>query len=222
MTGLTDNTYIAINHSFNAIRLFKNTFTPTKFHLKIYCNPHIRPGLTYEESVRRGGASYQIALFWLQNVLDNVMIVNPCESIGDFIYHVADNSVMFTPGEPDDNILARLIHCKIGAISKGNLELGGIIIRSEDTYNTERYWEGTDYLLPDSSYTGKEIIHAEPWWMRPVIDIAEFYKEDQSEEEIDEILNSPDVLADFEQSILDEGAEDEDSEAEIIEDIWNR
>ena len=228
MNGLTDNTYIAVNHVFRAVRVFKNDIVPVKFHLKFFCNPNMQRDISFAEATARGGAAYQLVVFWLNNIVDQIVIANPQNDLGFFIYQISESKTMFTPGEPDDNVLARVLHSKIRAVSKGNLEVGGLILQSDDTYNTERYWEGTDYLLPGIEYAGKDVVHAVPWWERSSIDTAEFFVEDHNEDEIQEILTFEDPLADFEKAIFSELSADNEmdeadfGEAEIIDDIWRK
>jgi hypothetical protein len=219
---MIENTYLVINHTFAGVRVFDYTITPVKFKLQIHCGVPDKDSQGSHTTQERASVSFQVLKLWLHNMLDEVTICNPTRDIGDFLLDMSESKIMTTPGEPDDNVLARLLHSKVSVIAKGNLEIVKLILISSDTHNTERHWTGTNYLLPGVEYMEEPTLHKTPWWTRNSIDISDLHKESFTAEEISQLLNDDDMLCEYENTLLEDLAESRESsgEAEIIEDVW--
>ncbi len=216
------NTYVVLNHTFTGVRVFDYTITPVTFKLKIHCGVPDEFSPSIKKAEDKASVSFQVLKLWLHNMLDEVTICNPTSELGDFLLAMSESKIMTTPGEPDDNVLTRLLHSKISAIAKGNLEIVKLVLVSSDTENTERHWTGTDYLLPGIDYMEEDTVHKTPWWTRSSIDIADLHREAFTAEEISQMLSDDDVLLEYEKTLLEDLAETRavSSEAEIIEDVW--
>lgn len=223
-SGLNLPTYVAINHAFSGVRVMREYMTPATWHIKLYCAPAITSKGPIQKDLDAAAISYQVVTYWLQNILQHPIIIDPTTSFGLFLYEVSENRLVFTPSAPDDNILARLLHQKIRTLSKGNLEIGSIVLTSSDTGNTERHFVGGEYMLPGIDYIGEEVLHSEPWWMRATADTSEIIKSLVPEEEIEELKTIQDPIEEYERLLYEETEIlGEGEEAEIIEvNVWKK
>lgn len=224
---MTPNTKMVINHTFTAVRVFDYTLTPLTFNLQIHCCVPNGFSPSIQSVQDKAAISFQVLKLWLHNMLDEVTIVNPVTDIGEMLLGVSESKIMTTPGEPDDNVLVRVLHSKIASITKGNLEIIKLVLSSSDTEYTEQHWpfsDGVEYMLPDISYMDDEVIHKDPWWVRTSIDIADIYSHLLDEEEIKDILDSDDMLSEYELTLIEDltASRGQLIEAEIIEDVWEK
>lgn len=219
---MTNNTYIVLKREFTAIRVFEYSMTPVTFTLKIECSlPHNKTK-TPSEQIKQSSVAHQLINIWLANVLDDVVVVDPTTEMGEFLLATTENNIMTTPGNPDDNVLARLIHSKLSTIAKGNIHISKLVLVSSDTDHTERHWTGTDYLLPESSYKDDdETVHSDPWWKRYSFEVSDYLSSDLDEDTKAELLAAQGVLEQYEQKLSGELFVN-DNEAEILEDIWKK
>ena len=94
------------------------------------------------------------------------------------------NMIMYVPGQPDDSMLAVLLHSKISSITKGMLDVHAVSLSATDTYGIERVYrnlsDDNTYPLPGIEYFNGDTYHNKPWWTRPTIDVCEYDKEEES------------------------------------------
>lgn len=219
MNPIEEVSYVALNHKFRAARVFADSITAVTFRLKLFCAPNrsAHPDLTTAGHL--GAISMKALMFWLDYALnDNTILLDPTTEAGNNIFYAGlDNQILFTPSPPDDFVLSRVIHSKISAITRNNVTIGTLVLSSSDSEWSERYWSGTEYALPDD-YLGAGLVHEAPWWKRPTLDTLDFRVEDYTPEEIEELKSLPDPLAQFEEELR----KDQQEEAEIISDIWDK
>lgn len=219
MNTIEEVSYVALNHKFRATRVFADSITAVEFRLKLFCSPNRGAHPELSTAGHLGAISMQALMFWLDYALnDGTVLLDPNTEAGNNIFYAGlDNQMIFTPSPPDDFVLSRVIHSKICAITRGNVSIGSLMLTSSDSEWSERYWDSTEYALPDQ-YIDDELVHTEPWWKRPTLDTIDFRVADYSDEELEELRNMPDPLEQFEAELRKEQAE----EAEIISDIWDR
>lgn len=212
--------FVLIPHIFFATRIYEEEagvprLSATEITLKISCAP-IETNTTPKDSGQRAIIGFQRLKTWLSAVLTDVVLINVNSDLFDNLQACVGNQLMYVPGQPDDAMLAVLLHSKISAITKDFLEVTNITLSATDTEHVERYYRRIDeYPLPGIEYFDAELIHDTPWWNRPTIDICEYAKEDtKTEQEL--FWHEHDPLAEIGKEYL-KG----DSEADIIAfDIW--
>ena len=217
MTPIEDISHVALNHKFRAVRVFEDSLTAVSFRLKLFCSPNrgAHPDLTTAGHL--AASSMQVLMCWLDHALnDNTIILDPNSEAGNAIFYSGlNNPIMFTPSDPDDFVISRVLHSKICAITQGHLSVGSLMLSSSDSEWSERYWNSTDHALPDSYLEG-ELMHDTPWWKRSTIDTIDYRVEDYTDEELEELRNTQDPLAQIQEDLL----EQHKGEAEIIQGIW--
>ena len=183
-------TFVVLPHTFSAIRAYEDNegmshLTATDITLKFSCTPL---GDTTDNATK-AMVGYQRLRTWLEAVLNQIIIINVNSSLIEVMLRSVSNMMLYTPGQPDDALLAMLFHSKASAITNDLLEIHSIWMSSTDTENTERYYRclSGGYELPDISYYNDlpmndelKSINPIPWWERPTIDICEYV---QSEDE---------------------------------------
>lgn len=222
---MTPHSIIVLKHKFSAVRVFDYSLSPTNFELQVHCCVPNQFSPNSHSAKDRAAVSLQVLKLWMQNMLEEVTILNPTNEMGEFLLAISENKVMTTPGEPDDNILVQVLCHKISTITKGHIELQKIVLVSTDTDDTEQHLIITnDYVstLPDINYMEEKAVHSIPWWERASIDISDIYAESLSDDVVEEILNSDDVLQEYEDTLIKElnSLKIDQDEAEIIEDVW--
>lgn len=217
-------TSFTFNHTFAAIRANDYYLTPTEISLSINCQPKSINGVDLEGSSHRASASFHVMQTWIKSMLDEVIIIDPTTEMGEMLRYTSDNKVLYSPKNTDDFTLCRLIHSKCSVITQGNMSIDVITISSADMGSCDRHWSGTHYRLPGVDYLGSPIIHDEPWWRRPSIDISDTLVSEVPESEQNNILDISDPLSELEGEILRNIQEtfgsDDKQQAEIIQDIW--
>lgn len=219
MFGVNDVSCVALSHKFRGIRVYEDSLCAVNFRLKLFCGPSRECAPTIQQAGHLSAISYQVLLYWIENILDDVVFLDPTTELGHSIYYSVDNKIFHTPGQPDDFLLARLLHSKMRAITHGNVEVGSMMLSSSDTGHTERWWTSNEYALPDLTYLGDgKPVHPTPWWERPTIDTMDVLEEELEEEELKNLRELADPLAEYEKALLEEEA----AEAEIIDNLWNK
>lgn len=218
MHGLNEVSYVALQHHFQGIRVYEDSMFPVNFQLKLFCGPNRGCAPTVQQAGHVSAISYQVLLFWIHNIMNDVLFLDPTTDLGRNLYFATDNKIIHTPGRPDDFLITRLLHSKFNAITRGNVNIGTLMFTSSDTDYCERYWTGNEYALPGVDYLGEEAAHSTPWWERPSIDTLDILREDLSDEEFEDLENIADPLADYEKQLQEEEPQDE---AEVIE-IWQK
>lgn len=214
--------FIVLPHKFPAIRVFEDEddvthMTAATFKIKFSCTP-IEDGKSTDEMTRKAMVGFQRLRTWLDAVLNNIIIIDVNSPMLEHMQNHVGNLRLYTPGKPDDSLLAVVFHSKATAITRDLIEIHSICLSSTDTENTERYYRNTDgeYELPGIEYykdleinKGLIVINDTPWWERPTIDICE-YCQDEDDDDVTMWL-SIDPLSEIGKDLLTN-----DEEADII------
>ena len=215
--------YIIIPHEFTATRVYVEDddvphMTATTITLKIACGVLDNEKLSGEELGNRAVIGFQRLKVWLQAILEGIIIIDVNSELLELLQDSVANNIMYVPGQPDDSMLAVLLHSKISAITENMLDIHAISLTASDTFGIERIYRNLSdekkYPLPDISYFDGDTQHKSPWWKRPTVDICEYQKDD--EETI--ILFDTDPLAEIGREYLTSS-----EEADIIVfDAWKK
>lgn len=213
--------FISIPHTFSASRVYvedeHSRISAAEITINIACGPVDNDKMPLEERGKRAVIGFQRLKVWLDAILNDVMLVDVNSELLETLVDGVVNYVMFIPGQPDDSMLAVLLHSKVFAITKGLLDIHSISLSASDTEGVVRYYRNLSktYPLPGIEYldSSEKPKHDTPWWGRPTLDICEFVEDDE-ENEI--IRTEFDPLSEIGKEYLTNG-----EEADIIVfDIW--
>lgn len=217
---MTAATHLALNQTFSAVRVLNYRLSPVTFSVKLCCVPVSDSEQSLEHNSHRAAVAFQLLQFWMREMLDGIVIVDPLSEMGEQMIYTCDNRLLFTPGSADDFTLVRLLHSKCSAIADHYIHIESLTLTSSDTFHSERYWSGDRYALPGADYLKQPMVHALPWWQRRSIDICDYLTKDLEAhgESIEDIVNLSDPLIELENQLTQDIREH--TPAEIIEDIW--
>lgn len=107
---------------------------------------------------------------WLETLHD-VVVISPDDSkdVTNLIMGMSDNNVMFVPQRASDDIIVRLIHCKLQTLLDGYCSVGKIQIESTDNAIISCFAPNTDMQseIPLDGYMdGFKRLHDTNWWER--------------------------------------------------------
>lgn len=170
--------FVVMTHEFHAVRIMGDKISPVQFTLKISVLPIDNANVSQELLGAKAGLGFHKLKAWLDSMLYDVILINYHSPMLDSIEENMDNVTLFTPGEPDDFVLAATLHSKITELTRGFLEVDTLTIKSSDTFGAERYYRCKDghYGLPGIEYIGEEAVHSVPWWQRPGVEMNDFPK----------------------------------------------
>ena len=214
--------FIVIPHTFYANRVYLedelSRISAAKITLNIACSPIDDDSIGYAELGQKAMIGFQRLKVWLEALLDNIILIDVGSDLLAELQENVHNNIMFIPGNPDDSMLSVVLHSKMSAITKGLLSIHSISLRASDTDNIERFYRNLtgEYPLPGIEYLGEEVSHDTPWWTRPTIDVCEYLKDEDEEENV--FIRAIDPLSDIGKEYLTNG-----EEADIIVfDAWKR
>ena len=182
--------YIVIPHTFQANRVYIDDdeiprMTAATITLKIACSIMNDDSLTTEELGSRAMIGFQRLKIWLEAVLNDVVLIDVNSELLESLQDSIANFIMYVPGQPDDSMLAVLLHSKISAITKNMLDVHTISLTATDTFGIERIYRNLSptkqYPLPGIEYFDGDTHHTAPWWDRPTIDVCEYAKDEDGE-----------------------------------------
>ena len=213
--------YIIIPHTFSATRAYNEEndmpcLTAATITLKIACGVMNDDSLSTSELGNRAVIGFQRLKIWLEAILEGIIIIDVNSELLESLQETVTNNMMYVPGQPDDSMLAVLLHSKISAITRNMLDIHSISLTASDTFGIERIYRNlspdNEYPLPDITYFDGDTQHKTPWWTRPTVDICEYTIDDEDEV----IIFEADPLSEIGKEYLTSG-----KEADIIVfDAW--
>lgn len=217
--------FITIPHTFSANRIYledeASRISSSNITLKIACGPVDNDKMPLDERGKRAAIGFQRAKLWMEAVLSDVILIDVSSKLLETVVDDTSNTVMFIPGQPDDSMLSVVLHAKLSAITKDLLDIYSISLMATDTESIERHYRNLHpvqkYPLPGIEYIGAydSPVHDKPWWERPTIDVCEFSRGEEDEEELT-LWFEDDPLAEIGKEYLTNG-----QEADIIVfDLW--
>lgn len=214
------DSFLVIPHTFAATRIYEeesvSQVSPTTITLNISCAPIDDGTMSAEDMGTKAMIGFQRLKIWLEGMLEHIVIIDIESDLLDVLKTNIGNQIMLVPGNPDDAILAVLLHSKVSAITEGLLEIYTISLTATDTNFIERVYRCPDknYPLPGIEYFSEEAVHDTPWWTRPTIDVSDYVKTDDDDIE----WHKGDPLAEIGKEFLTDG-----NEADIIVfDAWKK
>jgi hypothetical protein len=188
MTNKSGKLLISYDGRITGIRTIQGTLIPTYWDVSIDFFALVPEDEESEESSTMDVTiAFNVLSFWLNDIMDNLVLLDPSDvdsrnAIGSF-----SNPIMTTPGYPTDDILVKLLHYKMNSIVKDKLCIVQTKIKSDDG-------GGMQYNFMDAETTlGLEempVLHDEetykstngiPWWFRKSADCYDLVDEDEDD-----------------------------------------
>lgn len=189
--------HMTLDYEYTGIRLQDGFLTPVTWKLDVNLIASEHKSQTKQDVENKAGLAYQKLYFWLETNLPGIVAVNATNEDDLYLANLTSNIVMLCPGNPGDDILIKLLHSKLSALSGNDLILSEITLRGSDTSLHYTYdCEDGDYGLPanTSDYCPESIIRdKEPWWTRDDGFCTEFLRpmeeKEQGEDSFSDIVD---------------------------------
>jgi|SRR5882672_11503317 len=162
------NIIIDFSHKFSLIRCLGDAMLPVRLSL--------RADVFASETAQEIDFDITFAKikFWFETVISRSVVFARTNNnalsmlIGEGGQPRLANNLMLTPFEPTDEHLAVLFQSKMGALSGGNIEFGGVRIEAEGAGLVFTYvgdWRD-DLPAMEDWFNKKPYYFEEPWWCR--------------------------------------------------------
>ena len=151
--------------------------------------------------------------FWLDNCLDNCIVLPMDSEHGVQLVEGLENPVMFAPADPNDFLVQVMVHAKLHAIGAGLVNLAGSHMTSDISNGFGTWFQGNpDELLPlQKDWMGERAYFELPWWHRGDAGMIDIPCGDE-----DDVTVKPSIIVDW-YSIMEPPAVGTDAQsAEII------
>ena len=132
--------------------------------------------------------------YWLDNMLENCIIVPMNRTGGVEWMQELDNLMMFAPSDPNDFLIQVMVHAKLQAIGAGLVNIASSHMTSDISNGFGIWFQGDpDELLPlQKDWMGERVYFELPWWHRGdagMIDVPVGPEDD--------VRNKPDIIVDW-------------------------
>jgi hypothetical protein len=167
------DSFVVMKHDFFGIRVLDNRLQPAVFNLKVSVSSTI--------SQDEAGIAWEKMRIFLDSCTHGVIMIDYNSDLLPGLEIDTDNNIMYVPGQPDDLVLASLLHAKLTAIAGDGLIVDCLILSSSDNDYADRHFRcesGNYTVLPGIEYIGEETLNENPWWMRPTIEISDYATDD--------------------------------------------
>lgn len=171
MTPLDDEQeaiFITLNLETKIIRIVENTLIPSRLNIRADVSP--REDITDVQLTH----SMQKIKFWYEHIVSKSLAfdIGNDAAIGMIFDETgknrSTNMIMFTPGDPTDELLAALFQSKMSALSNGMINFGLCEVKSDNHLGLAFTFvgEGTKVLPPMKEWIGERSYFEKPWWER--------------------------------------------------------
>lgn len=172
--------YNTIEHKFKGIRSMAGFLVPVdwEIQIKLASTPISKSvnEIEKETIIRDITVSYQKLKWWLQNYMDEVLVVSDKDiaAIELFVQGEFKNTLLTLPHEATDSCLCESLCKKITVLAGKNLQIIEVNLKSSDLESTFFFSEEGGYSIPmdNSSYSGHSL-YENPWWCREDCDTFE-------------------------------------------------
>lgn len=177
MLDITKSSYMTLDYEFFGIRYIKDKLCPTKWKLSLNLAGTISEGDDIPTAKKKLLVSYQRMLYFLEVYIEDPVFINAYdEKSVELFGDITENTVVYCPGEPSDDMIAELLHCKLTALSKGDMAFGHIVLKAADCPASTSFISiDGKYSLPNQEdFMGEESVYDLPWWNRYDCDTYDF------------------------------------------------
>lgn len=178
------DSYMTIEHTFMGIRLLNNTLTPAKWKIVVsICGLDVDT-IDDEDYDKEVIAAHRKIETWLEYFFTDVIFIDGTDdcSLEIFDDWSLDNTLVYTPGTPTNDVILQTLHSKFFALAGDFLYIGKSTIKSTDSKSTFVFNNpDQECILDDVFYIGEFPVHEFPWWERYDIDTHDLNLEDTDE-----------------------------------------
>ena len=197
----TEVSCIQIAVDFSGNRVSGQMLMPTNWRLTFEMVP---TEASEEGVVNRGEIAYEKLKFWIDYVLDGIIVASQDSELAGQLSYITENPVVMTPMAPSDSHLLQLLHAKFRAIVGDDLHIQLMTLTNMATgtvckFNTDEQM----YALPEGDDYMEDLHFDTPWWHRKTMDFADFTNEEVAmDKDIQEYISHEDPLVEFERELL--------------------
>lgn len=164
------NSYMKYNFKFSGTRILGNTLYPAQWDLDIDL---VAIDRSKEQSKIQlqdsGNTSFQRIYYWLESALAGIVMTDVNNVFGMNVALNTDNTILYSPDDPTDDILIQLIHCKLKNIGGDFLHIGNLSLTSSDSIAGYVYTPNNPYTVPMKvkEYISEGVsLYKDAWWNR--------------------------------------------------------
>jgi hypothetical protein len=147
--------------------------------------------------------AFNVLAYWLNDYMDDLLVFDPSDKFSREMALLCNNPMFMTPGVPMDDLIVKLLHCKMNSITKGKLCVMKTSLRSDDGGGLAYNYVNPDGIMDDNEvaiegyFQGVGIKHSTPWWMRKNAVCYDFSKDETESAKVTELeVDDPnDILA---------------------------
>jgi len=199
--------YMTLECDFHGNRIIGRSLVPVTWNLTISLIGVEDSKLSTNENQTQITIAYQRLNFWLDSILDNVIVADRNDPVAEQLFVCQlDNVIMHVPSEPTDDILCQILHAKMSALAGSSLIIGKITLKANDTRSSYMFYpvEESDYELPEASdYVEGESVYDLPWWHRNDMDVHDIsIPEGVTKEELIEELSTAYIVDEFNKEMM--------------------
>lgn len=200
---------MCMDYDFSGCRIQRGFITPVDWSISIDMAGVGKKTKSKEQIEHLASITYQKIYFWLDTNLPNIVFTDATDETDLYISNLCSNIMMYCPGNPSDDLIARLLHSKISVLADPDIVIGEIRIKGSDTSLRYNYTaDELGYELPET--TEEYFSHAKckneiPWWRRNDGFCFEFIEVAEGEKDPYEDIVDP--LTEF-HKIIENSAED--------------
>jgi hypothetical protein len=162
--------HMSLEYNFTGIRILSGCLIPVDWHVSVDLVALDRKNKLKDDAELNASITYQKLFFWMDTNLPGIVAVDVTDEDDLYLANLSSNIMMYCPAEPYDDVIARLLHSKLSALSEENLIVGEIRIKGSDMSVQYSYdVDITGYDLPSSTadyYTEGAARDSKPWWAR--------------------------------------------------------
>jgi len=205
-------------HKFYGNRIIGTTMGPLKWTLTVTMTPLVMPEVG---EISKSVVAYEKCKFWMEHVLEDVLISSMDNELGANLCYYTDNTTMLTPYPPTDNHILQLLHSKLTVIAGPELHIGLMTLESSEANSVSVFrTETNSHNLPNMKEHEDSMYHSEPWWKRSTFDFSDYTKDEvENDEELKGYLDADCPLETFATELLrmyDQETDKSPETAEII------
>lgn len=173
--------HMTLEYDFSGIRILNSMLVPVDWHLSVDLVAVDRPLKEGMDAEYNATIAYNKMFFWMDTNLPGIIILDVSCPTDLYIANMSSNTMMYSPSEPYDDILATMLHKKMSVLANDDLVIGEIRLRGSDM--SVKYTFGCspgEHDLPETTdyYPGGKTRDTIPWWARNDGFCFEFVKPD--------------------------------------------
>jgi hypothetical protein len=166
---LDPDVFVRLSLAFRAIKVVQNHFVSGSWEFTVDIMPNSDLSISSTEIC---GAFAKIK-YWVEEIVNgSIMFAHTNQWAVEQFFGSPENepvanNIVLLPGPAADDLIAKVLHSKLQALSNNHLILGPIEVSSADGIGISIFYTGENSDLPNmEQWVGKRSFFDEPWWRR--------------------------------------------------------